>query len=362
MCIRLCPLFLSIALCRLTAQVAPVAAVTDHSGVVHAFKFSSSLLVPADGMVGIASAAQNSQGDTYVTGVAGDGTVWLNIFRVSESWSGWVCPGGPTFRTTVSPAIAIAPDGTAWIAALDAPPQGVKPQYWLIDYVPAQGFGSWVPLGTAAFQTSLHEPLLAVTKVGTVYVLGSGNSREDNIEMISIGTYIPGNGFTGWSVARRSIVPFVPFPGPNALAAASVEDAVYVASLDSSSAIWMARFSASGWGNWYTAPGVFTNQNKDFGPKLATGNGRILAASLDPNGGVWVNSFMEGANNGWGTWTYANGILEHFAVAAVQDELYIAGQSSDSVLWWYSSASGWRPYGQASITHNSSNLVTAAPH
>jgi hypothetical protein len=347
----------------LTAQVAPVAAVTDSSGVVQAFKFNSGLLVPAGGKVNLASSAQNGQGDTYVTGVASDGTVWLNIFRTSETWSVWVCPGGPAFRTTVSPAIAIAPDGTAWIAALDAPPQGVKPQYWLIDYVPAQGFGSWVPLGAAAFQTSLHEPLLAVTRVGTVYVLGSGRSREDDIETISIGAYLPGNGFAGWSLARRSFVPFRGgSPLPNALAAASIEDAVYVASLDSSFAVWMTRYSASGWGKWYTAPGVFTTWNKDFGPKLATGNGTIFAAGLDPNGGVWVNSFIEGTSNGWGTWTYANGKLEHFAVAALQNELYIAGQSSDSVLWWYSFTSGWRPYGQASITHSSSNTVTAAPH
>ncbi len=337
-----------------------MAAVTDRSGNVWAFRFGSQAVVPAGGAVTAASAAQNMYGDTYVAGIASEGSLWLNVFKASETWTGWVSPGGPKFVSGLSrPAIAIASDGTAWIAALGAS-QGQKQQYWLTAYRPARGFDEWTPLGTGFFLHNFGSPLLVLTNDGKVYVVGTGQSREDDTETITAGAYVPGSGFTGWSVAPRAVASFR--RSDVSSAAAGSDGSAYVAAMDTSGAVWMSRFSDAGWGDWYTVPGIFNSAGgTDSGPKLAAGSGRVFAVGLDPNGGVWINSFVEGTGNGWGTWTYANGVLASFAPAVVQNNLSIAGQSRDSTLWWYSTATGWNPYGQVS-TYSSNSPLTAAPH
>jgi len=308
-------------------------------GTVSASQFGSPLVsAPGVTLSTPASAAQNARGETYVAAINDCGRLSVNIFTIAQTWTGWLQAPSANAGTVCTP--------TRWGPNSYAPGIAIDYQYgivWvatssqLVAYDPALGLRTPIQLGH--FFDRGQGAMAVLVSNGKVYVVYASVSREDDTNQIVLGVYDPGRGFAGWSAAPRAF----PLTKDAISVAAGSDGAVYVAAMDTSGSLWMSRFYDSEWGAWYTVPGVFLTTEPAQFPKIAAGDRRIFAVGLDPYYRVWMNSFSYGIGNGWGTWTYLTGSLYTFALAVMQDHLYVAGASGDGVFWWYSDATRWRP-------------------
>jgi hypothetical protein len=68
---------------------------------------------------------------------------------------------------------------------------------------------------------------------------------------------------------------------------------------------------------------------------VATGDGTIHVALLDPWNGAWTTGYTEGTASGWLAWASTGGVLQSFSAAALGGDLYLAGRDANTDLWWY---------------------------
>jgi hypothetical protein len=110
------------------------------------------------------SAAEDLNGNTFVTARDDYNSLWANVYNSAASiWSGWRLGGGIIQGV---PAVAVDTGGTGWIASRDT-----YNSYWLVSYSSTSGFGSWTPL-LGVFAT---DPVITACSDGSLYLIGKDN-------------------------------------------------------------------------------------------------------------------------------------------------------------------------------------------
>ena len=296
----------------------PTAAFRDPSGGIRLILEDDTIIHNGGGL--FASDPESSQdldGDTFVVARDTYNSVWaITFFADTKSWSGWGFGGG---LIQGIPAVAVATDGTAYIAVRDT-----WNSYWLTSYTMGSGFGSWTYLA-GIFST---DPVMAASPDGSVYIVG-----KDDWNALWAGHYIPGSGFQGWQYGG-GIVKGKPS------VACGTDSVAYIAIRDMWDSLWISRVEEDSWLGWSYGGGIMSAD-----PQIAsTADGEVHVALLDTWGGVWHVAYPEGASNGWGAWTFTNGVLKNVGVAGVKGDLFIAGVDLDSKMWWFdSSDTSWTP-------------------
>jgi fibronectin type 3 domain-containing protein len=294
-----------------TPQVSRIvdAVLRDTGGSVRLSMYATSTLSNSGGQFASdPSAAQDLNGNTFVTARDNSNSIWANVYNPNLStWSGWQSGGGIIQGV---PSIAVDTSGTGWIASRDA-----YNSYWLVPYTTGSGFGSWTPL-QGIFST---DPVVTACGDGSIYIIG-----KDNWNSLWSAHYIRGSGFQGWRFGGAIVT------GKPA-ATCGGDNAVYIVAEDSWNSNWMARVSGNTWGNWYFG-GAITSVT----PRIAAlGNGSEAVVILDSTNVVWTTTYTEGTADGWQPWEQVGGILQDVAPAGVGGELYFAGKSPTGDLWWW---------------------------
>ena len=203
------------------------AAFRDTFGSIRLTTYASSGLSNSGGLFASdPSAAQDLNGNTFVTARDNYNSIWANVYSPSIStWSGWQFGGGIIQGV---PSIAVDTSGSGWIASRDT-----WNSYWLVSYTTGSGFGSWIPL-LGIFST---DPVVTACGDGSIYLIG-----KDNWNSLWSGHYIPGTGFQGWQFGGGIIT-----GKPSATCGG--DNAVYVVAEDSWNSNWMVRVSGNTWGD-----------------------------------------------------------------------------------------------------------------
>ena len=282
----------------------------DTYGAIRMTNYASSTLSYAGGVFASdPSAAEDASGNLFVTARDNYNSIWTNVYNPNSStWAGWVLGGGIIQGV---PALAVDTTGKAWIASRDA-----YNSYWLVSFTNGAGFGTWVPL-LGIFST---DPIVTSCSDGSIYLIG-----KDTYNSLWSGHYIPGSaGFQGWQFGGGVI------KGKPA-ATCGGDNAVYIVAEDNWNSNWMARVSGNTWTGWFYG-GAITSVT----PRIAAvGNSSEAVVILDPTNVVWRTTFTEGTGNGWQPWTSVGGVLQDAAPAAVNGQLYLAGNASNGDLWWW---------------------------
>ena len=191
----------------------------DTAGSIRLSTYASSTLSNSGGVFASdPSAAQDLNGNTFVTARDNFNSIWANVYNASTStWSGWRLGSGIIQGV---PSIAIDTSGTGWIAARDN-----YNSYWLVSFTTGSGFSTWTPL-LGIFST---DPVVTACGDGSISLIG-----KDNFNSLWSGHYIPGTGFQGWQFGGGII------KGKPA-ATCGGDNAVYVVAEDNFNSNWMAR-------------------------------------------------------------------------------------------------------------------------
>ncbi|MBZ5603443.1 MAG: hypothetical protein LAO79_14175 [Acidobacteriia bacterium] len=287
----------------------PQAAFRGGDGGIRLATYPSATLATAGGLFASdPTAAQDGNGNTFVTARDNFNSIWVNVYSSNTlAWSGWRLGGGLIQGV---PAIGVDTAGTAWIATRDQ-----YNSYWLVSYTTGSGFGSWIPL-LGIFST---DPAVTACGDGSIYVIG-----KDNYNSLWSSRYVPGAGFQGWTFGG-GIVAGTPS------ATCGGDNAVYLAVEDRFNSNWIARIAQSTWTGWFYG-GAITS----VPPRIAAlGNGSEAVVILDSSSVVWRTTFTEGTGNGWQPWMQVGGILADVAPEGVSGQLYWLGKGPTGDLWWW---------------------------
>lgn len=287
---------------------APTAVFRDAIGSIRLSTYGSSTLSNSGGIFASdPSAAQDSNGNTFVAARDTYNALWVNVYHPSSStWSGWQFGGGVIQGV---PAITVDSAGTAWIGMRDT-----FNSYWLLSYTQASGFGSWIYLA-GIFST---DPVVAASRYGTIHIVG-----KDTWNSLWSGWYYPGSQFLwryGGGIVR----------GKPSLAMGT-DGYEYIGVRDTWDSLWMARVDGNGW-QWSYGGGIMSND-----PQVAaSGDGTIYTLLLDSGNVAWYIGRGEGASGTWQTWTQTGGVVQNLSPAAL-GPLYAIGRDPNDNLWWYRS-------------------------
>ncbi len=308
----------------------PVAVFRDANGSIQLNTFGSSETNNSGGLFANDPAAdQDADGNTFTIASDAFGAIWANVFdAAANTWNSWVLGGG---ATQGKPAVAVATDGTAYVAVRDS-----WNSYWLVPYVSGSGFGEWIYLA-GVFST---DPAIAASPDGSLYIVG-----KDTWNSLWSGRFVPGSGFQGWHFGGGIVT------GKPSIVCGT-DGVAYIAARDDWNSLWMARVNGGEWLGWSFGGGIMGAD-----PEVSsTDDGEIVVAILDAQGGVWTRSYTEGTTDGWGTWTFANGALQDLSTAGEGGVQYITGRDEVGGLWWFDSST--RSWSEAT---GAAGPPTAAP-
>lgn len=297
-------------------------------------RYPAPQVISAGGALGsVPVVAQTASSDTFIIGLDTGGSLWGIYFSAkSLSFGSWIYGGGVVAGT---PAMAMAANGTAYIAARDA-----WKSYWLTTYTPGTGFGGWAFLA-GIFTT---DPVMTACPDGSIYIIG-----RDSWNSLWSGRYIPGSGFQGWYFGGGIIQGYP-------AATCGRDNVVYVTIRDNWNSTWMARVQGNTWLSWNYGGGIMTGDPQI----MSAGDGNIYLVIRDSGSVVWYRGFTQGTPDGWLPWVMSGGILADFSVAADLGEFYITGRTSSNELWWYRGGTNtWTYVGQPTAA---ASILSAAPH
>lgn len=306
----------------------------DTVGSIRMSTYASTALSNSGGLFASdPSAAEDTNGNVFVTARDNYNSVWANVYnRNTFSWSGWRFGAGIIQGV---PGIAVSTAGTSYIASRDT-----YNSYWLLPYSATTGFGSWQAL-YGIFST---DPVVASCGDGSIYLIG-----KDTYNSLWSGHYIPGSGFQGW-IFGGGIIHGKP------AATCGSDNAVYIVAEDNYNSNWMARVTGNIWTGWYFG-GAITSVT----PRIASlGNGTEAVMILDPTNVVWRTTITDGAGNGWQPWTQVGGILSDAEPAAMSGNLFLAGKAPNGDLWWWQqTGNSWTFIGNNGVA---AGTLAATPH
>ena len=312
---------------------APVLAFRDVNGGIDTQSFGTTSLKLGGGIFASdPTIAQLANGDTVAIARDTYSSLWANVFSAaSQSWGSWSFGGGLTQGT---PAVATDIYGTAWVAVRDN-----YNSYWLNSYYPGTNFGSWIYLA-GIFST---DPVVASAPDGSIYIIG-----KDTYNSLWSGRYVPGSGFVGWQYGAGIL------KGKPSVAVGT-DGVAYVAARDNFNSLWLARVQGDVWLGWTYGGGIMSSD-----PQVAAlRDGRVSVVLADTGSVIWHREYTEGTSNGWQNWANTGGILQNFAPAGDDGDLYIAGRDQSNSLWWYRlNANQWTSTGHQGVATGN---LSAAP-
>jgi hypothetical protein len=321
-------------------SVQPVAAFLDQNGAP-ALTFNGSTNFPDAGgfLIGAPGVTEDVNGNVYVVGLDSAGGVHLNSYSSGNAvWNGWQYSGG-ILDTSSGLTAAVDPTGVVWFTGRD-----IGNRFWINSWNGAS-FGGWILVANGIFASD-SVPQIAIPSDGSIYVIG-----KDIGGRIWSNSYIPSSQtFTGW-VDRQAVMIGQPS------ATAGQDGMVYVAvrSVSSESPVYITQIpaqNAATANTWMNGGGQV-----DTDPQISSQGGTVyLMAEADSNT-VYLLTFAE-SNQTFGTWSFANGVLNSATIAAAAGNPYIAGLDSSGRIYWYSvTGNNWFLAGGAGI---SSTVLTGA--
>lgn len=266
--------------------------------------------------------AMSGAGTAFVAGRDSSAGVWINFLNPDESYHGWLFAGG---NSPGQPALAEA-GGTAWIAVRDS-----WNSYSVRAYHPATGFAGWTWL-QGIFAT---DPQIAGCPNGDVYVAGKDSwngvwTRRYNASLAA---------WQAWRFIGGII------SGAPSIACAS-DNAAYVGVRDPYNNMWLARVFQESEVAWNYGQGLF-----DGDLQVAANRNQVHVVGLSA-GVPWYRTWQVGT--GWLGWTSPGGVLTHLAPAVYGGQVFIAGQTANGDLWWWSSLSNaWTNHGNRNVAAGS---------
>jgi hypothetical protein len=110
---------------------------------------------------------------------------------------------------------------------------------------------------------------------------------------------------------------------------------VYVAvrSVSSKSPVYITQIptsNAATANTWLNGGGQIDND-----PQISSQGGTVYLTALAGGGTVYLLTFTESSQT-WGTWTFANGVVQDETIAAEGGNVYIAGRDTLNRIFWYS--------------------------
>ena len=174
-----------------SGSIVPTITLRSTSGSLNLLAFgATNFHVSGSGFASDPATDQNAGGDTVAAVRDASNSLFANVFRSGpKTWGSWTFLIGGSKGV---PAVAVAPNGVAWVAY-----RMVSNEYSLVSYNTANTtVGPPVNL-LGAFST---DPEVAACPDGSIYVLGSDNSQS-----LKSNRYVPGTGTAaGAPVVRRS--------------------------------------------------------------------------------------------------------------------------------------------------------------
>jgi hypothetical protein len=266
--------------------------------------------------------AMSHTGRAFLAGRDAGAGVWINFLNPDETYHDWLFAGG---NSPGQPALAVA-GGMAWIAVRDS-----WNSYSVRPYHPATGFGPWTWL-QGIFTT---DPQIAGCPNGDIYVTG-----KDRWNGVWTRRYSASLG--AWQVWRflGGII-----TGAPAIACGS-DNAAYIGVRDSYSNMWLARVFQESELAWNYGQGLFD------GDLQVAANGSLVHVVGLAAGVPWYRTWQVDA--GWLGWTSPGGVADHLAPAIYGGQVFLAAQSSNGDLWWWSSVSNsWTNFGNKNVAPGS---------
>lgn len=320
----------------LSAQrVAAVAARAAAGDVVVGFYGSSAFTHSGGYTASDPAVAEDANGNVFTAVLDANGAAWVKIFYASShTWSPHWIPLGGHFQGT--PALAVATDGTAYVAARDT-----WNLYWMISYSTVGGPGAWIPV----WGSLSTDPAVAAAPDGSIYVVG-----VDFYGLLWSRQYIPGQGLQAWTCGGSQV------HGKPAVTVGA-DNVVYVAFRDSWNNLYIETLEGGTWLGWSHAGGSLGQD-----PKVAAGgDGVVYSVILDAWGYPWVIGLTEGTSSGWQGWRMFGHVpLNSLAAAALGTGGFEAvGLDAANTVWWYRSTDqSWTSVGSLSTT----GALAAAPN
>jgi hypothetical protein len=321
------------------AAIQPVAGFLDQNGAP-ALTFNGSTNFPDAGgfLISAPGVTQDLSGNAYVVGLDRAGAVHLNSYSfVNSTWNGWQYSGG-ILDTSSGLTAAVDPNGVVWFTGRD-----IGNRFWINSWN-GTGFGGWILVADGIFAgTSI--PQIAITSDGTIWIIGTDIGGR-----IWSNSYSPTNQtFTGW-VDRQGVI----YGQPSVTAGQDGFVYVAVRNVSAESPVYITQIPAQ---NASTANTFLNGGGQiDTDPQITSQGGTVYLLAEAHGGTVYLLTFSE-ATQGYGAWTFTNGVLNSATIAAAAGNVFVAGLDGGNRIYWYSlTGNSWFFAGGAGISPGSSLL------
>lgn len=265
-------------------------------------------------------AAQAPNGDTFMVVLHQWGSLYGRIFSAAtHQWLDWRQSGGGLVG---APAIAIDPNGTAWVVARSS-----YYSLWLAPLTYA-GFGSWTSLGGVVNS----DPAIAISSSGIAHIVardGAGNVGSIYMVRAQNGVSLGWTGLGGIVQGKPALV-----AGANGTVHLITRDPwnnPYVGVISGTSIKW----AGIGFPVDQDPAGIHVNNVVTM---VAASSGQIYSGAVNVSNPT---------NPVWGAWSAMGQAGTSASAANSQASLAVAARDLTGQLVWYQPGAGWAAYGSA---------------